>query len=119
MDPKKQDFYKKEIITYRLIRLFLRQLICIEPNICNFALITEVHEVSFSDVQVQNGRCSVEDRKEGREEGNLGYLRVFTKVVFLDLHVASRHRSYFKASMHACTRAQRTHAAWPHSSRKV
>lgn len=69
LDPKKKKklrFYKKGIIRYQLNQLFLRQLICIELNICNFALITDVQvSYSFSDEQVYNG--SIEDRKEERK----------------------------------------------------
>lgn len=77
-------------------------------------------------LQVHNSRCSIGDRKEERKEvlsrrplPLLALQRIFTKVVFLDLHVASRHRSYFKhARMHE-HKHKHTHAAWPHSSRKV
>lgn len=75
LDPKKKKklrFYKKGIIRYQLNQLFLRQLICIELNICNFALITDVQvSYSFSDEQVYNRRS------EGREEvsHHFAYLR--------------------------------------------
>lgn len=95
---KKRSYQRRKLLHVSIISETID--ICIRLNICNFAtgIIQRCYKCTTAGVQQGTGR------KRGRKSLPLLALqRIFTKVVFLDLHVASRHRSYFKASMHACT----------------
>lgn len=116
---KKKDLTRRKLLHVSIGSIISETIdIRIRLNICNFATGI-IH-------RCYNSRCSIGDRKEERKEvlsrrplPLLALQRIFTKVVFLDLHVASRHRSYFKhARMHE-HKHKHMHAAWPHSSRKV